>query len=376
VAIGGTVAIIVAMAEGMAMLGLIHWNLELEHLFGEDAPMAWKFDPDPGLGWKRVPGDHRVSPSISDIESGFSMPAARHKELRFTYDAYGFRNPKTVPQADVVLIGDSYIEGGNADDSETLARRLEAQLATPVESMGIAGYGTLQNLINLDWNAPKLHPKVAVFFFFEGNDLYDDAEIESMWAATAPDYTHTALGMARFHNYDKRSFIHNMLNYVMRWADPIVPNNAPFAGTIKDGPRKGQEVLFADYAAVKWSDWEAQRWVTARAAMRKAAAIDRARGIRTLFVFLPIKERVYWPYVTLRPDTGMDQWTFWPIRGDFEDFCRAERVPCLDMTGPLQQDIAAGGMPYLPTDSHWALEGTNLVAAQLAPVIRDLLGRE
>lgn len=372
-AILATGAIIVGMAEGMALFGMIHWNLVLEHLFGEDAPMAWKFDPDPELGWKRVPGDHWVSPSISDIESGFSMRAARYKMLNFTYDAYGFRNPKTVPQADVVLIGDSYIEGGNADDSGTIARRLEAQLGRPVESMGVAGYGTMQNLINLDRNAPKLRPKVAVFFFFEGNDLYDDFEIESMWADTAADYTHTDLGMARFHEFNERSFLRNLLRYMMRWADPILPNNAPFAGTIDAGPRKGEEVLFAEYPAIPWSPWVENRWDIALKVMKKAAALDRARGVKTIFVFLPIKERVYWPYVTPRPNAGMDKWTFWPIRDAFHSFCRAEGDACLDLTDALQKDVAEGGMPHLPTDSHWSLEGTDLVAGQLAPLIRELL---
>ena len=77
-----TAAIIVGMSEGMAALGLIHWDIELQHLFGEDAPMRWKFDPDPAIGWKRAPNDHWVSPSISDVEEGFHMRSARHRSLR------------------------------------------------------------------------------------------------------------------------------------------------------------------------------------------------------------------------------------------------------------------------------------------------------
>jgi hypothetical protein len=370
-----TAVIVVAMCEGMALLGLIHWDIELQHLFGEDAPMAWKFDPDPALGWKRVPNDRWVSPSISDVESGFHMRAARHKSLNFTYDAYGFRNPQTVPQADVVLIGDSYIEGGNADDSETLARRLEAQLGRPIESMGVAGYGTEANLINLDLNAPKLKPKVAVFFFFEGNDLYDDAEIESMWAASL-DYTKKDLGMAAFEEFDKRSFLRNFLAYAMRWADPIVPNQAPYVGWIKDGPHKGQRILFADYAAVAWSPWIENRWNIAIEVMRKAAALNRRRGVKTIFVFLPIKERVYVPFVDLNKGAGMENWTFWRIRDQFKSFCEHEGDACLDLTEPFQRSLAEGGMPHLPTDSHWSPEGTDLVARELVPIIRRLLPAE
>jgi hypothetical protein len=369
---GATLALAVGMLEATAAMHLLHWKLTLERLFGEDAPMAWKYDPDPALGWKRIPNDKWRSPSISDIEGGWSMRAARNEMLTFTYDAYGYRNPRTVPRADVVLIGDSYIEGANADDGEVVARRLEARLGIPVESMGVAGYGTLQNLIALDKESPKLDPKVAVFFFFEGNDLYDDFKIEAMWNIREPDYAASPQGMARFHEYAQRSFVKNMLHYAMRWAEPIAPNKAPFWGTIKEGPRKGERVLFADYAAIPWSDWVDARWQSAVGAMKKAAAIARSRGVAPIFVFLPIKERVYWPYVEPARNAGMESWSFWPIRERFAKFCRDENVSYLDLTEPFQADVAAGNMPYLPTDTHWSARGHELTAELLAPLIRDL----
>jgi hypothetical protein len=376
VVIGATLALAVGACEASAALGLIHWKLALEHIFGEDAPMAWKYDPDPELGWKRRPNDRWVSPSISDIESGFSMRAARLKMLNFTYDNYGFRNPKTVPQADVVLIGDSYIEGANADDDEVIARRLEARMGTPVESMGVAGYGTLQNLINLDRNAPKLDPKVVVFFFHEGNDLYDDAKIEEMWSLFKADEASPALGMARFHKYPQRSFVANLMNYAMRWANPILPSRTPYVGTIKDGPRQGERVMFPGYGAVPWSPWVADRWETALGAMKKAAEIEHARGVKIVFVLLSIKERAYWPHVDLAPGAGMEQWSFWPIRDAFAMFCRDTGDGCLDLTEPFEKDVAAGNMPFLPTDSHWSARGHDLAAQLLAPIVRRLLSQD
>jgi len=373
VVVGVTLVLSVGMLEGTAALHLLHWKLLLERAFGEDGNMAWDYDPDRALGWKRRPNAKWQSPSISDIEGGWSMRPARYLMQTFTYDAYGFRNPRTVPHADVVLMGDSYIEGANADDDEVVARRLEARLGTPVESMGVAGYGTLQNLITLDKDSPKLDPKVAVFFFFEGNDLYDDWKIEAMWRIWDPDYRPSKIGMARFQDWAQRSFVRNMLRYTMRWADPILPNHAPFWGDIKIGPRKGERVLFADYAAIPWSDFVAERWTIALAAMKKAADMERARGVKPIFVFTPIKERVYWPYVDIAKNAGMEKWTFWPIRDDFAKFCRDENVACIDLTEPFERDIEAGNMPYLPTDTHWSARGHELVAERLAALIEDLI---
>jgi hypothetical protein len=231
----------------------------------------------------------------------------------------------------------------------------------------------LQNLINLDRYGPSFRPKVAVFFFFEGNDLYDDEKIESMWRVHKSEGAPGGGGQAQFHDYAQRAFLRNFLNYVMRWVDPILPNHAPYSGTIKAGSRKGDRVLFADYPSVPWSAWIEERWNSALETMRKAATLQRQRGVRTIFVFLPIKERVYWPYVDLTKGAGMESWSFWDIRGQFRDFCAVAGDGCLDLTEPFQRDLAAAGMPYLPTDSHWTLEGTDLVARQLAPIIRRLL---
>jgi hypothetical protein len=166
--IGLTLICMVGILEASSAPGLLHWKLALERLLRDDSSITWKFDPDPVLGWKRRLHDKWVSPSIADIERKFSIAPARQVQLTFTYDAYGYRNPRTLPRADVVLIGDSYIEGFNAIDDEVVARKLEERLGRPVESMGITGYGTLQNLIVFDKDAPKLAPKGGGILLLRG----------------------------------------------------------------------------------------------------------------------------------------------------------------------------------------------------------------
>jgi len=168
IVVGVTLICAVGILEASSATDLLHWKLALERMLQEDSSITWKFDPDPVLGWKRRHHDKWVSPSIADIERKFSMRPARQVQLTFTYDAYGYRNPRTLPRADVVLIGDSYIEGFNANDDEVVARKLEERLGRPVESMGITGYGTLQNLIVFDKDAPKLAPKGGGILLLRG----------------------------------------------------------------------------------------------------------------------------------------------------------------------------------------------------------------
>ena len=89
------------------------------------------------------------------------------------YDGDGFRNSgKDSILADVVVIGDSYIEYGN-DESDTFGKRLGRHLGRPVRNLGIAGYGPFQYLEVLKRYGIQSRPKVALFCFFEGNDLGD-----------------------------------------------------------------------------------------------------------------------------------------------------------------------------------------------------------
>jgi hypothetical protein len=85
---------------------------------------------------------------------------------------------------------------------------------------------------------------------------------------------------------------------------------------------------------------------------------------------VPIKFRVYRPFVEFSPDSPCRNWDVWPLPKDFADFCRAAEIPYLDFTEPFQAAVKAGGMPYAPTDSHWGPEGHKLAADLVRDEIR------
>jgi hypothetical protein len=295
--------------------------------------------------------------------------------LTFSYDALGFRNPAGLQQADVALVGDSYVEGAYNDDADVVARRLEARLGRPVASLAVAGFGTMQELVVIDRIAPRFAPKVIVWFFFEGNDLYDDREFEAvMQLSPAVMAKGTgAEGMRAFHGWKERSFALNALALLRRWADPVLPNHAPYVARLIAPAPAGAPVLFFDYARWPWTEAIAALWSKAQGIFRQGLTLARQRGMHLVLAFIPIKFRVYRPYVELPPGSPMHSWTIWPIRESFADFCRAEAVACLDLTVALQRALDAGGMPYALTDTHWSAEGHDLVAHVVKEKI-DTLG--
>jgi hypothetical protein len=365
VIVGCTLSAAVGLAEAFAAFRLLHWRLVIEQLVGAPAPFTWQYQIDPALGWRRPPNERWSSPSLSDMEMGWSMRPARHETLTFTYDRWGYRNLQTVLQADVVLLGDSYIEGANVNDDEIVARRLEARLGRPVENMGVSGYGTMQALVVLDKEARRLDPKVVVWFFFEGNDLYDD-EVFEKYMMTHPSATgRSREGMAKYDTWGDRSFVINALHHLRRWSEPVFPNQPWYCGFMTLPQHKGERVLFSGYTRYPWDDRIAARWTKAMDTLRQGMEISRERGLHLVLGFVPIKERVYWRYIELPAASPMRSWTLWPSRERFADFCHANNVPCVDLTPVFEHDLEAGNLPYLPTDSHWSAHGHDLVAARV-----------
>ena len=124
-------------------------------------------------------------------------------------------------------------------------------------------------------------------------------------------------------------------------------------------------MYFANYASVPWDNWVAGRWEKARDTLAQVAKFSDERGIRVLFAFVPIKFRVYRPFVTFPPDSPCATWSVWPIADLFLDFCQSTGVPCLNLTELFQENVQDGGMPYSAVDSHWSPEGHDLVARKL-----------
>lgn len=171
-----TLGIIFVVLEIPASLRQVHWKIVFRRLAGEGVDYRTAYVSDAELSYRRIPGVKWSTLPASDIEQEFRLPPTADEPITFTYDKWGYRNAVDMEHADIVLIGDSYVEGWYVSDEETVASRLSARLGRPVANLGVAGYGTLQELRVLEGDALARQPEVVVWFFFEGNDLYDDQD--------------------------------------------------------------------------------------------------------------------------------------------------------------------------------------------------------
>jgi hypothetical protein len=348
----------VALLELAAAARLVHWELFLAGLRGEGDDYV----PDPELGFRHAPDVRRSGRMRSDIETAWGLPASRADAITVTYDRLGYRNPTAPARADFVLIGDSYVTGHYVSDDQVVSRRLEARLGRPVANLAVAGYGTAQELIVLERDALPLAPRVVIWFFYEGNDLYNDHEFENVLLAPR---SVRATAWTSQHRWWRRSLIRTAHAQLRLALFPIVPSEYPYAGILSAGPYRGQTVLFWPEAAVPWTEFERGRWEKARQTLRTAVADARAHDVKLLLVYVPTKFRVYRDFIDVPAGSELRDWTLWPLPDLFAEFCRSDGLSCLDLTAVLRDAVRAGGMPHAPADSHWSADGHQLVARRL-----------
>jgi hypothetical protein len=363
VTLGITVA--VALLEFTAAARLVSWELVSMWLRGEEQ----HYLHDSELGFRHVPNTRWFGRVRSDVEIAWGLPASASTPITITRDENGYRNVKHVAQADIVLIGDSYIEGVYVSDDQTISSFLQDRVGRAVANLGVAGYGTAQELIVLEQDGMRLKPKIVIWFFFEGNDLYNDEAFENT-LLSSPEAR--ASGWTQRHGWWRRSFIRNTHAQVRLLLHALVPRQSPHFGILTVEGHRGKTVLFGPEAAFPWTDFERRRWDKAQDTLREAARSTRERGINFLLAYVPIKFRVFRDFIDIPAGSELREWTLWPLPDFFAQFCRAEGLACLDLTEMLRGAVREGDMPYALADSHWNPEGHRLIARRLQEMLESL----
>lgn len=240
-AVTTTLGIVLALAvlELPAVFRWVDWTIVFRQVQGEALDYQTAFVRDVDLAFRRVPGLRWSARPYSDIEESYGLPRSLNRTITFTYDRWGYRNASDMEQADVVLLGDSYVEGWYVSDEQTTAAQLTARLNRPVANLAVAGYGTLQELRVLKGDASSRHPSVVAWVFFEGNDLYDDYKFEGLMKGPSPgaeDLRPHAEGLTRHQGWIGRSFVTNALRRLRRWSHPVVLNRAPYWALLPSPP--------------------------------------------------------------------------------------------------------------------------------------------
>lgn len=314
--------------------------------------------PRPGSTVKTVFGRGNIGESIC-------LPVRPAEPFEVKYDKNGFRNEQDLAEAEVAVIGDSYVESPMMPGSVLATTRLAELYGGAVANLGQSGYGPQQELAVLKRYALPLRPKWIVWVFYEGNDLADAQRYEERVSVLNGMWN--SMNMA----WD-RSFILNSLMALARWTHGCVPNQriAGNYGLIDGGDGHEERVYFLDHSSsVVPTGQELKALQTTANTLKEAYELARSEGADFMVAFAPTKFRVY--HDIARFDGNAQGDLKWWVLNDLPE--RLHRLVAdispgiryVDLTPALSAAAKTKQLVFIPDDTHWTSDGHRVVAEAL-----------
>jgi hypothetical protein len=363
-----TLILLVSMliVELPATVGMVDYAEWWNRMTGDWDGPSTSFVTDWELGFRHPPHSKWYGRPRSDMAVYWNLPIRRTAPMHFTTDKHGFRNAVDRDVADVVLLGDSYIEGAYVSDDETCAAVLENKSGLRVMNLGLAGYGTLQELEVLIQRAVSMRPRLVAWFFFEGNDLYNDVDFEGSlpFLRERRPYNESRW-TGSWSEFCGRSGTRTVFRAVRRALDPIAPNSVATCGSFRDASGVTHQMYYYSYGSLDYDEYEMGCFERTKVAFRRGRDVCRDNDIQLVLFYLPMKFRVYGDLCSFPAASPCVTWKPWDLVDYFQRFCKEESIPCVDLTPLMRTTAMNGELLYAPEDSHWNSQGHAFVADRL-----------
>jgi len=360
---GGLLFSILA-AEVVALSSLVDYRLVFQTV--RDEP--WR-NPvnrsDPELLHIRKPYSHfKGYQKSGDIAQYHSVAHTNSYYYNARYDQHGFRNDTDLEQADLVVIGDSFIEAGQVSQQKTMTAVLGGLQGKVSANLGQSWYGPQQELVVLKRYAVPLKPEVVVWAFFGGNDLFDFHRYEEQikdWPEISKQY----------HSFKKRSFTRNLLQVGL--AHLASRELTPALECLLSKPSGETIPLYFHHSSDQLS-FNGDTVEQVIQIFSEAKQVAQLNNIELVVAYVPSKIEVYHDICSFKnrptyPAVGSKQ---------LSDLL-AERVSgmknsisYIDLTPALREAAGKGEQVYFSDDTHWTPAG-NRVAAR---AIHDFIGEK
>jgi hypothetical protein len=356
-----TLAISLGVLELVSVVGLIDFRAVLATTVPDPCNNADNVR-DPELIHIHKPYLKRVGATRGDIALALHLASTRLYPYAVTCDRNGFRNACDLSAAEVVVLGDSFVEGGLTSANDLMTATLGRLLRRTVANLGQSAYGPQQELAVLRRYAASLRPRLCIWTFYEGNDLYDVERYEQLSQGNGQ--------AAARSTPQQRSFARNALwmlaERLGRFLAPDPGDRAP-QGTFQSEDGRKVQLFFHNRGA--------QRCHRELAALDKVLSVLSAANaacvanrISLLVVFAPEKFRVYRDYCTFRPDNPCAGWVIddLPEKLGARLAALSPSIGFLDLTPALMAEAAQGRLLYFTDDTHWSAEGHEIAGRTIA----------
>lgn len=313
--------------------------------------------PDPVLIHLHWP-DSAFSGDATGNLVHLGIPRPRRYPVNVRYDRNGFRNDNNFEQADIVVIGDSFVEAALVSRQETVVAQLESMLNTPVANLGQIAYGLRQELEVLRRFGLPLKPRLVVWVLFGGNDLRDvefyERQLERVGRARPPA------------TLEERLASRNALALAGKLAVDAVRNagGQPSANALNHSAlfRRADGTRERVYFSPPEDTPSPHQWQVAIDALTQADRSARAAGADFLVVYAPRSFRVYKPHLEIAPEHASARWVVNDLPERLGRWAAEKGIPFVDTTPRLAAVVARGEHPYFVDDVHWNALGHETAA--------------
>jgi hypothetical protein len=345
------------------------------------------YDYDDQLVFREKPFNHSVTGSFRGSHySPIYRLDVPPLVVEWRTDENGFRNTRRTDSADVVVLGDSYMDYGQKV-SDTFPSRLEQKLSgLTVMNLGKSGYGPFQYLEVLKRFGVTYKPRYALFAFYEGNDILD-IENYRAWKAGQSNGD-PSIFMAQNSLFGRywlalQTTARHLNEAALDWVQATLDKNPllgedryrihPDVALLHLGDGKLDKIHIAD-GFTRWHEAMSERenWVALESLLREFREVCAAHQITPIVLYVPSSSHIYAQFST---KASGGNWlaireSEVAAKDDTEQqvsrLVQSLGVDFVSLSPILETGAKEGNLLYFPLDPHWNSEGTELVATYVA----------
>ena len=309
-----------------------------------------------------------------------------------SYTDKGFRTNSSKPPFEVLVIGDSYVEFGESDDS-TLSELLKQESALSTLNLGRAWYGPPQYLEVFKRYGLGNKAQYAILAFFSGNDAEDTRQyIRWQRGGEGGDYYSFVVGRRNFFVRYLHAF-RDTYAAIRDWgkrhskarSEPssMAPANVEISKEIH--PDVGMIRLNDRLVPMYFNYWnqhatstellEREEWKRIRAIIAEFKSLAIQSMMVPIVVFIPTKLEVYGSLFNQHSGSRFlskinEQLQFEINTSEsLEAVCQEQRLQIVNLLPSFKALARQGEELYHPFDTHWNLTGRRIAAEVLAKSI-------
>ena len=354
---------------------------------------------DPVLGHKRVPNDNLVL-LRTEFQNSFKL------------NEYGWndKSPALVKEPGVfriLVVGDSYVEGGQVKYEENFTRLIDKKLNAnskitfEVLNMGVAGYGTTQEYLLLRQVIPIFKPDMVILAFLTANDIRNNYFLlnegtDNWLKATRPylninqekseikypgSYGRSKINRLgwKYEIYDSSRLLQTIHRFLVRSnfiADLMVKTGFLSKGSLLS--LHGVPIDFQIYSNYFNDTWE-NAWLTTEDLLVRVKEYLEEQGVRLLVSVLNSREQLHdkdWEDVlsTYPEMKAISNWRRQLPNDRVVEILEKHNILYIDLLPPFRNRIKSGRSERLHyyLDGHWNPSGHELAANLITKEVLEL----